>query len=72
MTNSKRLKGTFSHAIKSSADCEPRKTHRSPFCDCRFYHQHSDYLGHGVLGALGELCMLGMHELERCCRESIA
>lgn len=56
MTNSRRLKRTFSHAIKSSSgDCELRETHKSPGLWLQFLPPAQNDLGHWVTGILRSL-----------------
>lgn len=60
MTNSKRLKRTFSHAIKSSSgDCELRETYKSPVLWLQFLLPSHNDLGHWVTGILGKLRHVG-------------
>lgn len=56
MTNSKRLKRTFSHAIKSSSgDCELSETHKRPILWLQFLSPAQNDLVHWVTGLLGKL-----------------
>lgn len=60
MTNSKGLKRTFSHAIKSSSgDCELRETYKSPVLWLQFLPPAQNDLGHRVIGILGKLRHVG-------------
>lgn len=60
MTNSRRLKRTFSHAIKSSSgDCELRETYKSPVLWLQLLPPAQNDLWHRVTGILGKLRHVG-------------
>lgn len=60
MTNSKRLKRTFSRAIKSSSgDCETSETHKRPFLWLQFLSPAQNDLVHWITGVRGKLRPVG-------------